>query len=153
MMQEWLVLLWPENRIGWVVFALYGVMVSVWLYVVISRYWFYRRLSGALMQYATLEALEVALTNQLVLLDVIVMNAVWLGLAGSILSVMWYFGLPLDSVDATKLMRVFTDALKTTFAGLLLALCVDTSQRFIKRSVSVLMLRWQEMRRLQRGEY
>jgi biopolymer transport protein ExbB len=107
------------------------------------------------MQYATPEALEIALTKHFVVLDVIAANAPWLGLMGTVFSVMLFFGMmsPENKIDAIGLMQVFASALKTTLIGLLLALCVDTSQRILRRSVHVLMLTWQDMRRLQRGEY
>lgn len=155
MMQAWLAWLWPNDLVGTVVFALFGVMLLIWLYVMVNRYWFYRRLRGALMQYATPEALEIALTKHFVVLDVIAANAAWLGLMGTVFSVMLFFGMmsPENKIDAIGLMQVFASALKTTLMGLLLALCVDTSQRVLRRSVHVLMLTWQDMRRLQRGEY
>lgn len=155
MMHDWLVLLWPNDVVGVVVFALFGVMLLIWLYVMVNRYWFYRRLRGALMQYATPEALEIVLTKYFVVLDIIAANAPWLGLIGTVFSVMLFFGMmsPENNVDAIGLMQAFASALKTTIVGLLLAVCVDTSQRLLRRSVNVLMLTWQEMRRLQRGEY
>lgn len=93
MMQAWLAWLWPNDLVGTVVFALFGVMLLIWLYVMVNRYWFYRRLRGALMQYATPEALEIALTKHFVVLDVIAANAPWLGLMGTVFSVMLFFGM------------------------------------------------------------
>jgi hypothetical protein len=60
--------MWIVTLKAWLdpaIFGLLGLMSFLWLWAVIERWWFYRSLRGALMQFATPESLKISLKKKI----------------------------------------------------------------------------------------
>jgi biopolymer transport protein ExbB len=146
--------MWIVTLKAWldpVIFGLLGLMSLLWLWAVIERWWFYRSLKGALMQFATPESLTIALTENLTLVATIASNAPYVGLLGTVLGVLvTFFDLAQGGkFDTAAVMVGLAFALKATAAGISLAILSMFTYNALNRKVEVLTLRWQEVRRLQ----
>lgn len=147
--------MWIVTLKAWLdpaIFGLLGLMSFLWLWAIIERWWFYRGLRGALMQFATPESLQIALTNNLTLVATVASNAPYVGLLGTVLGVLVaFFDLAQGGkFDTAAVMLGLAFALKATAAGITLAIFGMFSYNALNRKVEVLTLRWHEVRRLQR---
>jgi biopolymer transport protein ExbB len=146
--------MWIVTLKAWLdpaIFGLLGLMSFLWLWAVIERLWFYRGLKGSLMQFATPESLQIALTENLTLIATVASNAPYVGLLGTVLGVLVaFFDLAQGGkFDTAAVMLGLAFALKATAAGISLAILGMFSYNTLNRKVEVLTLRWQEVRRLQ----
>jgi biopolymer transport protein ExbB len=146
--------MWIVTLKAWldpVIFGLLGLMSLLWLWAIIERWWFYRGLKGALMQFATPESLTIALTENLTLIATVASNAPYVGLLGTVLGVLvTFFDLAQGGkFDTAAVMVGLAFALKATAAGISLAILSMFTYNALNRKVEVLTLRWQEVRRLQ----
>jgi biopolymer transport protein ExbB len=148
-------MIWIPTLKAWLdpaIFGLLGVMSLLWLWAIIERWWFYRGLKGALMQFATIESLTIALTENLTLIATVASNAPYVGLLGTVLGVLVaFFDLAQGGkFDTAAVMLGLAFALKATAAGITLAIFGMFSYNALNRKVEVLTLRWQEVRKLQK---
>jgi biopolymer transport protein ExbB len=148
-------MIWIPTLKAWLdpaIFGLLGLMSLLWLWAIIERWWFYRGLKGALMQFATIESLTIALTENLTLIATVASNAPYVGLLGTVLGVLVaFFDLAQGGkFDTAAVMLGLAFALKATAAGITLAIFGMFSYNALNRKVEVLTLRWQEVRKLQK---
>jgi len=128
----------------------YGVigvllLLSVWaVAVVLERLSFYRRLK--LTDYASLPALEVALTRRLTVIGTIAANAPYIGLLGTVLGIMLTFYTlgSTGTVDLKAIMIGLSLSLKSTAMGLVVAIPCVAMNNALRRRVTELMTEYGE---------
>ena len=128
----------------------YGVigvllLLSVWaVAVVLERLSFYRGLK--LTDYASLPALEVALTRRLTVIGTIAANAPYIGLLGTVLGIMLTFYTlgSTGAVDLKAIMIGLSLSLKSTAMGLIVAIPCVALNNALRRRVKELMTEYGE---------
>ena len=128
----------------------YGVigvllLLSVWaVAVVLERLSFYRGLK--LTDYASLPALEVALTRRLTVIGTIAANAPYIGLLGTVLGIMLTFYTlgSTGTVDLKAIMIGLSLSLKSTAMGLVVAIPCVAMNNALRRRVTELMTEYGE---------
>ena len=128
----------------------YGVigvllLLSVWaVAVVLERLSFYRGLK--LTDYASLPALEVALTRRLTVIGTIAANAPYIGLLGTVLGIMLTFYTlgSTGAVDLKAIMIGLSLSLKSTAMGLVVAIPCVAMNNALRRRVKELMTEYGE---------
>ena len=128
----------------------YGVigvllLLSVWaVAVVLERLSFYRGLK--LTDYASLPALEVALTRRLTVIGTIAANAPYIGLLGTVLGIMLTFYTlgSTGAVDLKAIMIGLSLSLKSTAMGLVVAIPCVAMNNALRRRVTELMTEYGE---------
>lgn len=126
----------------------YGVIglllvLSVWsVAVAVERWLFYRRLD--VRQYPTLQELEVALTQRLVVIGTVAANAPYIGLLGTVLGIMLTFHTMGTSgtMAVSTIMIGLSLALKATAVGLLVAIPCVVMNNVLRRRVTELIARY-----------
>jgi biopolymer transport protein ExbB len=138
MNMDWLSKLIDYGVIG--VLALLSVLVVT---IGLERAGFYRRL--VLTQVADIKSLELALTRKLFVIASVASNAPYLGLLGTVLGIMLTFYRMGEgsSLEPGQIMMGLALALKSTAAGLVVALVAVVLYNALLRKVSVLMLEWE----------
>ena len=128
----------------------YGVigvllLLSVWaVAIVLERLSFYRGLK--LTDYASLPALEVALTRRLTVIGTIAANAPYIGLLGTVLGIMLTFYTlgSTGTVDLKAIMIGLSLSLKSTAMGLVVAIPCVAMNNALRRRVTELMTEYGE---------
>jgi len=134
---------WLKPIIDYGVIGLLSAMSVAALAVAIERRRLYKRI--ALSDFSDKRKLELYLTENLHLIATIGSNAPYIGLLGTVLGIMLTFyamggnGL----MDTGKIMLGLALALKTTAAGLIVAIPAITIYNFLVRRAKELMLRWE----------
>jgi biopolymer transport protein ExbB len=138
MQMEWLSVAIDFGVIG-LLAALSVVVVAVGL----ERLFFYRAVEPN--SFTSAKALELALTQRLVVVASIASNAPYIGLLGTVLGVMLtFYNMGLDaSADVSKIMVGLALALKATALGLIVALVSVTAYNALLRKTKVLLLEWE----------
>ncbi len=134
---------WLSGTVDYGVIGLLVVLSIVAVAVSIERGFFYRRI--ILAEVPDIKSLELMLTGRLSIVASIASNAPYLGLLGTVLSIMLtFYNIGLNaSMDPTKIMTGLALALKSTAAGLVVALVSVVLYNALLRQVKVLMLRWE----------
>ena len=127
-------------------YGIIGILLVLSILVVataLERYAFYRNLDPA--AFASSKSLELALTNKLFLIATVGSNAPYVGLLGTVLGIMLtFYTMGADAaVDTGKIMTGLALALKSTAAGLVVALVAVVLYNALLRRVRVLMLEWE----------
>jgi biopolymer transport protein ExbB len=127
-------------------FGVIGVLVALSVLVVaigLERLFFYR--SVEVSNFKSAQALELALTERLVVVASVASNAPYIGLLGTVLGIMLtFYNLSFDaSADAGKIMAGLALALKATAAGLVVALVSVVLYNAMWRKTKVLLLEWE----------
>lgn len=126
----------------------YGVIglllvLSVWsVAVAVERWLYYRRLD--VRQFASLQELEVALTQRLVVIGTVAANAPYIGLLGTVLGIMLTFHTMGTSgtMAVSTIMIGLSLALKATAMGLLVAIPCVVMNNVLRRRVTELIARY-----------
>ena len=126
----------------------YGVIglllvLSVWsVAVAVERWLYYRRLD--VRQFASLQELEVALTQRLVVIGTVAANAPYIGLLGTVLGIMLTFHTMGTSgtMAVSTIMIGLSLALKATAVGLLVAIPCVVMNNVLRRRVTELIARY-----------
>jgi len=128
----------------------YGVigvllLLSVWaVAVTFERFSFYRGLK--LQEYASLPALEVALTHRLTVIGTIAANAPYIGLLGTVMGIMLTF-YTLGTTGAVELKSIMIGlslSLKSTAMGLVVAIPCVAMNNVLRRRVKELLTEFGE---------
>jgi biopolymer transport protein ExbB len=127
-------------------FGVIGLLIALSIIVVavaLERLFFYRSID--IGNFASVKALELELTNRLVVIASVASNAPYIGLLGTVLGIMLtFYNMGLDaSADAGKIMAGLALALKATAAGLVVALVSVSSYNALVRRTKVLILKWE----------
>lgn len=120
----------------------YGIIglllaLSLWsVAVAVERWLFYRRID--VMQFTSLQALEIALTKRLVVIGTVAANAPYIGLLGTVLGIMLTFHTMGTSgtMAVNTIMIGLSLALKATAVGLLVAIPCVVMNNILRRKVS-----------------
>lgn len=134
---------WLSGTIDYGVVGLLAALSVVVVAVSLERYAFYRRSSIAAFQ--DIKSLELALTGRLSVIASVGSNAPYLGLLGTVLGIMLtFYNMGQDAaMDTGRIMTGLALALKSTAAGLVVALIAVVLYNALLRKVKVLMLKWE----------
>ncbi len=135
-------------------FGVIGLLIALSIVVVaigFERFFFYR--SVELETFTNIKALELELTNRLVVVASVASNAPYIGLLGTVLGIMLtFYNMGLDaSADMGKIMIGLALALKSTAMGLVVALVSVVIYNTLQRKAKVLLLRWEIARETRNG--
>ena len=134
---------WITKAVDYGVIGLLAVLSVIALAVFIERWVFYRGILIA--EFADIKSLELELTGKLSVVASIASNAPYLGLLGTVLSIMLtFYRIGNNStMDPTRIMTGLALALKATAVGLVVALVAVVLYNCLLRKVKVLLLKWQ----------
>lgn len=114
------------------------LMSFIMLWMVIERVLFYRNLP--IEQYPSIHELEIDLTKNLTTISIIGTNAPYLGLLGTVVGILLTFfviGREGGNFDTAEIMMSLSLALKTTAAGILVAIPSMMFYNVLYRQVEV----------------
>jgi biopolymer transport protein ExbB len=134
---------WLSNTIDIGIIGLLAALSVIVVAVGLERLFFYR--SVELKNFSSIKALELALTQRLVVVASVASNAPYIGLLGTVLGIMLtFYNMSLDSsADAGKIMAGLALALKATAIGLVVALMSVVAYNMLLRKTKVLLLEWE----------
>lgn len=134
---------WLKEAIDYGVIGLLLVLSILVVAVVLERSFFFAALKPE--GYASAKVLELDLTKRLVLVASVASNAPYVGLLGTVLGIMLTFSsMDLSAgADPGKIMVGLALALKSTAAGLIVALVAVVAYNALVRRARVLTLRWE----------
>ncbi len=124
------------------VLGLLGFMSFLTLFFWIERLLFYR--SVKISEYSTQEALELDITNNLGIISSFGANAPYIGLLGTVLSIIvtFYTLGQTGDMDVKNIMTSLALALKATAMGLVVAIPAIFFYNHLNRKVEVLLTKW-----------
>ncbi len=131
---------WLAGAIDYGILGLLAVLSVMSVAVALERYVFYRRVQVA--EYGDIKSLELKLTDKLFLIATVGSNAPYIGLLGTVLGIMLtFYRMGQDAaLDTGRIMTGLAMALKSTAAGLIVALVAVVLYNGLLRRVKVLML-------------
>jgi biopolymer transport protein ExbB len=134
---------WLSSVIDYGIIGFLGALSVLTVAVGIERFFFFRSVEP--QSYANGKALELVLTQRLVIVASVASNAPYIGLLGTVLGIMLTFSnIGLDaSADAGKIMIGLALALKATAVGLVVALISVVVYNGLLRKARVLLLKWE----------
>ncbi|NOZ89756.1 MAG: TonB-system energizer ExbB [Epsilonproteobacteria bacterium] len=124
------------------VLGLLGFMSFLTLFFWIERLLFYRGIKVS--EYSTQEALELDITNNLGIISSFGANAPYIGLLGTVLSIIvtFYTLGQTGDMDVKNIMTSLALALKATAMGLVVAIPAIFFYNHLNRKVEVLLTKW-----------
>jgi biopolymer transport protein ExbB len=133
---------WLKQAIDFGVIGLLLLLSVMVVAVALERVFFYR--AARPETYASVEAFELALTRRLTLIASVASNAPYIGLLGTVLGIMLTFAsMDLSAgADPGKIMTGLALALKSTAAGLVVALISVVAYNALLRQAKVMILEW-----------
>lgn len=133
-----------KNNLDMLVIAVLGVMSFLMLWVVIERFFYFKRV--ALSQFSHPDELNVELTRNLTLLYSVGANAPYIGLLGTVIGILiTFYDLGQGgTVDVNTIMLGLALALKATAMGLFVAIPAITFYNGLLRKVDVLTAQWRK---------
>ncbi len=132
-----------QNLVDYGIMGLLGLLsiLSVWLFI--ERKLFYRSLD--LSAYTSKKRFEIAITKHLTTIATIASNAPYIGLLGTVLAIMiTFFTMQEAGMDAAKITAALALALKTTAAGLLVAILSIVFYNTLVRDTERLLVEYEE---------
>lgn len=128
------------------IFGLLGVMSFIMVWLAIERKLFYARMQ--LSDYDSIEALKVAITNNLTTIASIGSNAPYVGLLGTVLGILiTFYELGLNNqIETGQIMMGLALALKATAGGIALAIPSIVIYNGLLRQTEVIELRYLALR-------
>jgi biopolymer transport protein ExbB len=134
---------WLSAAIDYGVIGLLVLLSIIVVAIVLERVVFYRAVDPT--GFASIKALELELTKWLVVVASVAANAPYIGLLGTVLGIMLtFYNMNIDaSADASKIMMGLALALKSTAAGLIVALVSVVAYNALLRKVRVMLLTWE----------
>ncbi|OQX74809.1 MAG: TonB-system energizer ExbB [Campylobacteraceae bacterium 4484_4] len=116
-------------------------ILSVWLFI--ERKLFYRSLDFT--AYKSKKKFEIALTKNLTTIATIASNAPYIGLLGTVVAIMiTFFTMGEAGMDAAKITAALALALKTTAAGLVVAIISIVFYNILARDTERLLVEYEE---------
>ncbi len=134
---------WLSGLIDYGVVGILAALSVIVVAVSLERYAFYRKVSISAFQ--DIKSMELALTGKLSVIASVGANAPYLGLLGTVLGIMLtFYNMGQDAaIDTGRIMTGLALALKSTAAGLVVALLAVVLYNALLRKVKVLMLQWE----------
>lgn len=134
---------WLGPVVDYGIIGLLGAMSVLALAIAIERNWFYRK--APLSAFKDRRELELQLTRKLHMIATVGSNAPYIGLLGTVLGIMLtFYGMGRDGLaDSGKIMIGLALALKTTAAGLVVAIPAITAYNLLLRRAKELLVEWE----------
>ena len=131
---------WLAPAIDYGILGLLLALSVMAVAVALERYMFYKRVLPE--QFDDIKALELKLTERLFLIATVGSNAPYLGLLGTVLGIMLtFYRIGQDAaLDTGRIMTGLAMALKSTAAGLVVALIAVVLYNALLRRVKVLII-------------
>src|SRR5215467_5018041 len=131
---------WLANAIDYGILGLLLALSVMAVAVALERYTFYKRVVPE--QFDDIKSLELKLTERLFLIATVGSNAPYLGLLGTVLGIMLtFYRIGQDAaLDTGRIMTGLAMALKSTAAGLVVALVAVVLYNALLRRVKVLII-------------
>ncbi|MDR3672295.1 MAG: TonB-system energizer ExbB [Holophaga sp.] len=126
-------------------YGIIGLLVAMSIAVLgifLERRGYYR--SIAVERFQGRKELELALTERLNLIAIIASNSPYIGLLGTVLGIMLTFAMMGrdNQMDSGRIMLGLSLALKSTAAGLFVAIPAVTMYNLLLRRVKVILMQW-----------
>lgn len=133
-----------KTYLDFFIFGTLGFMSFIMLWMVIERYFYFRSVDVA--GFRNIEALNVALTNNLTTISTIGANAPYVGLLGTVLGILvTFYDLGQGGkIEPGAIMLGLAFALKATALGLVVAIPSIVFYNGLMRKVDVLNARWKQ---------
>lgn len=135
-----------QQYIDYIILGLLGLMSVILFAKIIERVLFYRKVN--VNEYATLQELEIDLTDNLTTISTIGSNAPYIGLLGTVVGILLTFyelGHSGGEIDAASIMVHLSLALKATAVGILVAIPAMMCYNGFRRKVEENKLKWQAL--------
>ena len=135
-----------QQYIDYIILGLLGLMSVILFAKIIERVLFYRKVN--VNEYATLQELEIDLTDNLTTISTIGSNAPYIGLLGTVGGILLTFyelGHSGGEIDAASIMVHLSLALKATAVGILVAIPAMMCYNGFGRKVEENKLKWQAL--------
>lgn len=131
---------WLSGAIDYGILGLLFVLSVMAVAVAVERYVFYRKVR--ISEFADIKSMELKLTDKLSLIATVGSNAPYLGLLGTVLGIMLtFYRMGQDAaLDTSRIMTGLAMALKSTAAGLVVALVAVVLYNGLLRKVKVLLI-------------
>lgn len=134
---------WLSGAIDFGVIGLLAALSVLVVAVSLERYALYRRVSIA--DFEDIKSLELTLSNKLSVIASVGSNAPYIGLLGTVLGIMLtFYNMGQDTaMDTGRIMTGLALALKSTAAGLIVALLAVVLYNALLRKAKVLTMKWE----------
>jgi biopolymer transport protein ExbB len=134
---------WLSGAIDYGIIGLLAMLSVVVVAIGLERVFFFRTIDTD--SFSNVKALELALSQRLIVIASVASNAPYIGLLGTVLGIMLtFYNMSLDSTaDTTKIMLGLALALKATAFGLIVALVSVVLYNLLVRKAKVLTLQWE----------
>lgn len=135
-----------QNHIDYIILGLLALMSFIMVWFVIERFLFLNKVNVA--QYDNIHELDIDLNRNLTIISTIGSNAPYVGLLGTVISILLTFyalGNSGGDIDAAAIMMHLSLALKATAVGILVAIPSMVFYNGLVRKVEVNRLKWKAL--------
>ena len=124
------------------ILGLLGLMAFLTIFFWVERILFFRKVN--ISKYDTIEELEMELTNNTTIILTFASNAPYIGLLGTVLSIIiTFYTISLNnSFDTSLIMKSLSLALKSTAMGLVVAIPAIFFYNHLNRKIEIILNRW-----------
>ena len=124
------------------ILGLLGLMAFLTIFFWVERILFFRKVN--ISKYDTIEELEMELTNNTTIISTFASNAPYIGLLGTVLSIIiTFYTISLNnSFDTSLIMKSLSLALKSTAMGLVVAIPAIFFYNHLNRKIEIILNRW-----------
>lgn len=135
-----------QNHIDYIILGLLAIMSFIMVWLVIERFLFLSKVDVS--QYDSIHELDIDLNRNLTGISTIGSNAPYVGLLGTVISILLTFyalGNSGGDIDAAAIMMHLSLALKATAVGILVAIPSMVFYNGLVRKVEVNRLKWKAL--------
>lgn len=135
-----------QHHVDYIILGLLAIMSFVMVWFVIERFLFLRQVNVA--HYSNIHELDIDLNHNLTIISTIGANAPYVGLLGTVVSILFTFyalGNSGGDIDAAAIMMHLSLALKATAVGILVAIPAMVFYNGLQRKVEVNRLKWKAL--------
>ncbi|MDO4430656.1 MAG: TonB-system energizer ExbB [Lonepinella koalarum] len=135
-----------QDHVDYIILGLLAIMSFVMVWFVIERFLFLRKVNVA--HYSNIHELDIDLNRNLTTISTIGSNAPYVGLLGTVVSILLTFyalGNSGGDIDAAAIMMHLSLALKATAVGILVAIPSMVFYNGLQRKVEVNRLKWKAL--------
>lgn len=135
-----------QNHVDYIILGLLALMSFIMVWFVIERFLFLSKVNVA--SYSNIHELDIDLNRNLTIISTIGSNAPYVGLLGTVISILLTFyalGNSGGDIDAAAIMMHLSLALKATAVGILVAIPSMVFYNGLVRKVEVNRLKWKAL--------
>lgn len=135
-----------QNHVDYIILGLLALMSFIMVWFVIERFFFLSKVSVS--DYSNIHELDIDLNRNLTIISTIGSNAPYVGLLGTVISILLTFyalGNSGGDIDAAAIMMHLSLALKATAVGILVAIPSMVFYNGLVRKVEVNRLKWKAL--------